>query len=275
MKRYLRHPSFAIGAVLLAVVVVASLIGMIATPHDPTALDPRARLESPSWSYPFGTDQFGRDILSRILAGGHLTLATGLFAVLFGLVIGGTVGCLAGYFGRAVDLSAVAFMDILLAFPAVLLALGIVAILGGSVTNVIIAVGVATVPVFARVARASVLSVMVRPYVKAAVAMGCTHRRILLRHVLPNILGPMLVLTTTTIATAILIGSALSFLGLGAAPPTPEWGVMLSDARAYMRLGWWLTVVPGVAVALVVLALNLLGDGLRDLIDPTSRTRGD
>ncbi|WP_238006442.1 ABC transporter permease [Dactylosporangium sp. AC04546] len=275
MKRYLRHPSFAIGAVLLVVVLMASVVGMVTTPHDPTALDPLARLESPSWSHPFGTDQFGRDIFSRILAGGHLTLATGLFAVFLGLVVGGTVGCLAGYFGRAVDLGAVAFMDILLAFPAVLLALGIVAILGGSVTNVIIAVGVATVPVFARVARASVLSVLVRPYVKAAVAMGCSHRRILLRHVLPNILGPMLVLTTTTIATAILIGSALSFLGLGAAPPTPEWGVMLSDARAYMRLGWWLTVVPGVAVALVVLALNLLGDGLRDLIDPTSRPGGD
>jgi len=274
VKRLARHPSALVGAVLLLVVVAASLVGMVATPHDPTAVDPLARMQSPTLAYPLGTDQFGRDILSRVLAGGHLTLATAFFSVLFGLFIGGGIGCLAGYFGRTVDLGVVALMDILLAFPAVLLALGIVAILGGSVTNVIVAVGIATVPVFARVARAAVLSVVVRPYVKAAIAMGCTHRRILARHVLPNILGPMLVLTTTTIATAILIGSALSFLGLGAAPPTPEWGVMLSDARAYMQLGWWLTAAPGVALALVVLALNLLGDGLRDLIDPTSRQVG-
>ena len=161
-------------------------------------------------------------------------------------------------------------MDILLAFPAVLLALGIVAVLGRSASNVIIAVGIANIPAFARVARASVLGVMVRPHIRSAVALGAGSLRIFLRHVLPNIAGPMIVLTMLTSATAILVGSTLSFLGLGAAPPSPEWGVMLSDARAYMQLGWWLTIVPGSAIALTVLALNLLGDGLRDTLDPTS-----
>jgi peptide/nickel transport system permease protein len=261
-----------LGLVLFGLVVIVSLVGMVATPSDPTAFDTAHRLSGPSPSHPFGTDQFGRDMLSRILAGGHLTLMIGLASVALALLVGGGLGAVAGFRGGVIDLGVVALMDMLLAFPAVLLALGIVAVLGPSSTNVIIAVGIANVPAFARVARASVLSVVVQPHVRAAVALGCRDRRILARHVLPNIAGPMIVLTMMTMATAILVGSTLSFLGLGAAPPTPEWGVMLSDARAYMQLGWWLTVVPGLAIAVVTLALNLLGDGLRDILDPTART---
>jgi peptide/nickel transport system permease protein len=273
MNRLSRHPSVVVGAVIVAGVVAMAIVGTIATPHDPTAFDSANRFTAPSGAHPFGTDQFGRDILSRILAGSHLTLLTGLLAVALSLIVGGTLGAVAGYVGGAFDLGVVALMDILLAFPAVLLALGIVAVLGPSGTNVIIAVGVANVPAFARVARASVISIRVRPYVKAAIALGCGNVRILVRHIVPNIAGPMIVLTMMSTATAILIGSTLSFLGLGAAPPTPEWGVMLSDSRAYIQLGWWLTVIPGVAVAVTVMGLNLIGDGLRDVLDPTARTR--
>jgi peptide/nickel transport system permease protein len=272
MRILLRHPSGLAGLVFLGIVLIGSLIGWAATPYDPTAFSTGQRFQPPSHAHLLGTDQFGRDIFSRILAGGHLTLTIGLAAVAIALVFGGGIGAIAGFRGGKIDLAVVALMDMLLAFPAVLLALGIVAVLGASATNVIIAVGIANIPTFARVARASVLTVMVLPHVRAAVALGCRDVRIFVRHVLPNIAGPMTVLTMMSTATAILVGSTLSFLGLGAAPPTPEWGVMLSDSRAYAQLGWWLTIMPGVAIAVVVLALNLLGDALRDVLDPTSRT---
>lgn len=271
MRRLLRHPSAAAGLAVLAVVVIVSVIGIFWTPDDPYAMAPRERFLPPDVGHLMGTDQYGRDILSRVMAGGHLTLMTGFLSVVIALVIGAGFGIFGAYLGGRVDLAVVAAMDVLLAFPAVLLALGIVAVLGGSITNVIVAVGIATIPVFNRVTRAAVLSVTARPFVRSAVAMGCSDRHIVIRHILPNIAGPLVVLTAITIAGAILVGSALSFLGLGAPPPTPEWGVMLNDARAYMQLGWWLTVMPGIAIALTVLALNVLGDGLRDVLDPTSR----
>jgi peptide/nickel transport system permease protein len=267
----LRHPSAAAGLAVLSVIVLISVIGLFWTPDDPYQMAPRARFLPPSPEHLMGTDQYGRDILSRVMVGGHLTLMTGFLSVAIAVAVGVTLGLLGAYVGGRVDLAVVAAMDVLLAFPAVLLALGVVAVLGSSITNVIIAVGIATIPVFNRVTRASVLSVTARPFVRSAIAMGCTDRHIVLRHVLPNIAGPLIVLTAITVAGAILVGSALSFLGLGAPPPTPEWGVMLNDARAYMQLGWWLTVMPGLAIAATVLALNILGDGLRDVLDPTSR----
>lgn len=270
MRRLLRHPSATFGLVILTFIVAVAIVGYFWTPYDPYAVAPRARFLPPDPAHLMGTDQLGRDILSRIMAGAHLTLLTGFLSVAIALSVGATLGVLGAYLGGRTDLAIVASMDILLAFPAVLLALGIVAILGGSVTNVIVAVGIATIPVFNRVSRAAVLSVTARPYVRSAVAMGGTDSHIVIRHVLPNVAGPIVVLTAITIAGAILVGSALSFLGLGAPPPTPEWGVMLNDARAYIQHGWWLTVMPGVAIALTVLALNLLGDGLRDILDPTS-----
>jgi len=269
--RVLRHPSAAFGLTVLVLVVVVAVIGWTLTPYDPYALAPRERFLPPDPVHLMGTDQYGRDILSRIMAGAHLTLLTGILSVCIALGVGVTLGVLGAYAGGRVDLGVVAAMDVLLAFPAVLLALGIVAVLGGSVGNVILAVGIATIPLFSRVTRASVLAVVARPYVRAALAMGGTDRHIIRRHVLPNIAGPLVVLTAITVAGAILVGSALSFLGLGAPPPSPEWGVMLNDARAYIQHGWWLTVMPGLAIALTVLALNLLGDGLRDILDPTSR----
>ena len=271
MRRLLRHPSAAFGLAVLLAVVVVSVVGVLWTPHDPYAMAPRERFLPPGPGHLMGTDQYGRDILSRVMVGAHLTLMTGFLSVAIALAIGTSLGILGAYLGGRVDLGVVAVMDVLLAFPAVLLALGIVAVLGGSITNVIIAVGIATIPVFNRVTRAAVLPVTARPFVRSAIAMGCTDRHIVVRHVLPNIAGPLVVLTAITVAGAILVGSALSFLGLGAPPPTPEWGVMLNDARAYMQLGWWLTVMPGLAIALTVLALNVLGDGLRDVLDPTSR----
>lgn len=269
--RVLRHPSALFGLLVLLGVAAVAIIGWAWTPFDPYALAPRERFLPPDAVHLMGTDQYGRDILSRIMAGAHLTLLTGVLSVSIALAVGVTVGVIGAYAGGRVDLGVVAAMDVLLAFPAVLLALGIVAVLGGSVTNVILAVGIATIPLFSRVTRASVLSVTARPYLRAALAMGGTDRHIIVRHVLPNIAGPLVVLTAITVAGAILVGSALSFLGLGAPPPSPEWGVMLNDARAFIQHGWWLTVMPGLAIALTVLALNLLGDGLRDVLDPTSR----
>jgi peptide/nickel transport system permease protein len=271
MRRVLRHPSAAAGLTVLSIIVLVSVIGLFWTPYDPYQMAPRERFLPPSLEHLMGTDQYGRDILSRVMVGGHLTLMTGFLSVAIAVAVGVTLGLLGAYLGGRVDLAVVAAMDVLLAFPAVLLALGVVAVLGSSTTNVIIAVGIATIPVFNRVTRASVLSVTARPFVRSAVAMGCTDRHIVVRHILPNIAGPLIVLTAITVAGAILVGSALSFLGLGAPPPTPEWGVMLNDARAYMQLGWWLTVMPGLAIAATVLALNVLGDGLRDVLDPTSR----
>lgn len=268
MRKILRNGSALVGLVLCSLLVLGALIGIWYTPYDPVSIDPAVRLQAPSLAHWLGTDHFGRDIFSRLLAGAHLSLAIGVVSILFALSAGVLLGLPAGYFGGTIDMIIMRLMDILLAFPSILLALSIVALLGANLGNVMLAVGIASVPVFTRMVRASVLSVRGLPYIEAAQATGCHSGQIVGRHILPNILAPLIVLATLNIATAILIGSALSFLGLGAQPPSPEWGAILSEARNYMRLGWWLTVFPGTAIAGTVLALNLLGDGLRDLLDP-------
>jgi peptide/nickel transport system permease protein len=199
-------------------------------------------------------------------------LAIGLASIVVAVVAGVLLGLPAGFFGGTMDMVIMRFIDVLLAFPSVLLALSIVALLGPSLANVVLAVGIATIPVFTRMVRASVLSVRELPYIESARAIGCTDGRVIGTHILPNILAPLIVLATLNTASAILIGSALSFLGLGPQPPSPEWGAILSEARNYMRLGWWLTVFPGSAIAIAVLALNLLGDGLRDVLDPRMKS---
>ena len=268
MRRFLRSRSAVIGFILCALLGIATLVGIWYTPYDPVEIAPAVRLQPPSPQHLLGTDHFGRDIYSRILAGAHLSLAIGLASILVAVVAGLLLGLPAGYFGGRSDMVIMRLIDVLLAFPSVLLALSIVALLGASLSNVILAVGLATVPVFTRMVRASVLSVRGLPSIEAAHAVGCHNGRVLGWHILPNILAPLIILATLNTASAILIGSALSFLGLGPQPPSPEWGAILSEARNYMRLGWWLTVFPGTAIAITVLALNLLGDGLRDVLDP-------
>jgi peptide/nickel transport system permease protein len=266
-----RHPSAMIGLVLLSTIVVLAFLAPVLSPHSPLKQDVLVALQAPTRSHPFGTDPFGRDILARVLFGGRLSLTFGLLVVLIAMLAGVPLGIIAAYFGGWTDEIISRMIDILLAFPGFLLALVIVAVLGPSLPNAMLAVAVASIPAFTRVVRGSVLSEGSREYVLAARALGCGDARIMVRHLLPNIVGPVLVLATLRVGAAILTTTSLSFLGLGAQPPTPEWGEMLSGARPFIRQAWWLTVFPGSAIALTVLAVNLLGDGFRDILDPKVR----
>jgi ABC-type dipeptide/oligopeptide/nickel transport system permease subunit len=238
------------------------------SPHDPLAQDLSARLLPPAPGHALGTDDFGRDVLSRVVWGSRVSLRLGLVAVLIALLVGGTVGLLAGFYGGWFDLVGMRFMDLMLAFPSILLAIVVVAILGPSLTNAMIAVGVMAIPQYARIVRASVLSVRGLEYVQAARALGASDARLIARAILPNVLGPVLVTASLGLATAVLDAAGLSFLGLGAQPPTPEWGSMLSQGRELVLIAPWVLTAPGVAVFLSVLGFNLVGDALRDLLDP-------
>ncbi len=271
LRRFIRNRSAFAGSVLFGLIVLLALIGTRATPYDPVQMDIENRLAEPGLAHLLGSDHYGRDIFSRLLAGAHLSLLIGLVSVSLAVSSGLLLGLPAGYFGGWVDMLVMRMMDLMLSFPSVLLALGIVAIAGPSLFNVMLAVGIASVPSYTRLVRASVLGIRGLPYIEAARALGSAPMRIITQHVIPNILAPLIVLATLGTAGAILTGAALSFLGLGSQPPIPEWGAMLSEARNYMRLGWWLTVFPGLAIALTVLSLNQLGDGLRDLLDPYMR----
>lgn len=271
LRRFIRNRSAFVGSVLFGLIVLLALIGTRATPYDPVQMDIQNRLAEPGLEHVLGSDHYGRDIFSRLLAGAHLSLLIGLVSVSLAVSSGLLLGLPAGYFGGWVDMLVMRVMDLMLSFPSVLLALGIVAIAGPSLFNVMLAVGIASVPSYTRLVRASVLGIRGLPYIEAARALGSAPLRIITQHVIPNILAPLIVLATLGTAGAILTGAALSFLGLGSQPPIPEWGAMLSEARNYMRLGWWLTVFPGLAIAITVLSLNQLGDGLRDLLDPYMR----
>ncbi len=231
------------------------------------------RLKSPTGEHPFGTDSLGRDILVRVLHGTRVSLGLGVSAVALASVIGSLLGLIAGYAGRRVDLVIMFCMDILLAFPSTLLAIAIVAMIGPGLRNSLLAISVVSIPVYARIARGAVLELREQEYVTAARGLGGSGRRILLRHIFPNTLPPLIVQTTLAIAFAILEAAALGFLGLGAQPPTPEWGAMLADSYKYFTSGaWWVFFFPGAAIMLSVLGFNLLGDGLRDALDPRLRT---
>src|SRR5438552_876544 len=253
---------------LIPVLMAAPLLA----PHDPIALIPGAVLRPPSRSFPLGTDELGRDVLSRVIHGARISLRIGLVTIGIALVLGTVIGVLAGFYGGVIDGVLMAVMEVLLAFPQILLAMAILAMLGPSLTNAMIAVGLSAVPVYARTARGTTLSVRAMDYVEAARAIGVGDGRILARHVLPNMISPVVVLATAGVGIAILIAAGLSYLGLGAQPPTPEWGAMLSQARAYLRNAWWMATFPGLAITLVVISLNLCGDWLRDLLDPRLRT---
>ena len=259
-----------VGSLGLMLLVVVALGAPLLTPHDPLAMHLEDQLQSPNRTHWLGTDLFGRDVFTRLVYGGRVSLRVGVVSVGIALLPGLIIGLLAGYYGRMLDVLLMRLADVMLAFPGMLLALGIVALLGLGLTNVMIAIGLAGVPRYARLVRGSVLTVREAAFVEAAIATGCKSARIILRHILPNILGPVVALTTLDVGLAILNASGLSFLGLGAQPPTPEWGLMLSEGRGYLLQAPWMTLAPGLMILVTVLTINLMGDGLRDALDPYS-----
>jgi len=272
LRRLRRRPLVIAALAVLALFVGLALAAPLAAPHDPYELLPGAVLQPPSRHFPFGTDELGRDVLSRVIFGARISLRIGLVTISIALGLGTLVGLVAGFYGGVVDGALMAVMEVLLAFPQILLAMAILAMLGPNLTNAMVAVGLSAVPVYARTARSTTLTVRMMDYVEAARAVGAGDGRLLARHVLPNMISPVVVLATAGVGIAILVAAGLSYLGLGAQPPAPEWGAMLSEARAYLRNAWWMATFPGLAITLVVVSLNLCGDWLRDLLDPRLRT---
>ncbi|MFP4330282.1 MAG: ABC transporter permease [Alkalispirochaetaceae bacterium] len=268
-RKLLRNRSAVVGGLfILLLLAIAAAPSLFAT-HDPTRFqDPGNRFQPPSSEHWFGTDNLGRDIYSRVIYGTRVTLTVAFRSVIVGALLGVTLGIVAGYYGTWVDTIIMRLMDILLAFPGILLALAIVSALGASLDNVVIAIAIFSVPTFARIVRGSTLVVRNLEYIEAIRALGARDIKIIFQHVLPNVLSPIIVQATLYIATAILIASGLSFLGLGAQPPTPEWGLMLSAGRDFIWNAIHVTLFPGLAIVLAVLSFNLLGDGLRDALDP-------
>lgn len=267
-KRLSRNKAAIIGGFIILFIILVGIFGPVILKTDPNAQDIINKLQPPSKVHWFGTDNFGRDIFTRVVYGTKLTLYVGFLSVIIGGVIGVVLGIVAGYYGGVIDTIIMRVMDVLLAFPGILLALAIVSVLGGSLTNVIIAVGIFSIPAFSRIVRGSTLQVKKLEYIDAVRALGATDLRIIFKHILPNILSPIIVQVTMRVATAILTASGLAFLGLGAQPPTPEWGLMLSDGRAYMHNASHMVLFPGMMIVIVVLAFNIFGDGLRDALDP-------
>ena len=270
-RRFRRAPGAVVGAVVIAAIVLLAVFAPLIAPHDPLAQNVALGARGPAAGHPFGTDKLGRDVFARILFGARISIRIGFVAVGLAMTAGTMIGMVAGYAGRRVEAVLMGAMDVMLAFPSIILAIGITTILGPSIVNLMIAVGIVSVPVYARLARSSVLAVKENEYVEAARALGAGTPAILARHVLPNILAPLLVQATLGIATAELEAAGLSYLGLGARPPTPEWGAMLNDARDYWLSAPWALIFPGVSITVLVLGFNLLGDGLRDALDPKQR----
>jgi peptide/nickel transport system permease protein len=273
LRRLARQPGVVIGAVVLSLLIVGAAFAPFLTPYEPARMSPREALQPPSLAHPLGTDHFGRDQLARLLYGGALSLQVGLVAVAIGASIGVTLGALAGYKGGWTDEIISRLIDVKLAFPGILLALGVVAVLGPDLMNLMIAVGVGTVPGFCRLVRGQVLAAREFDYVLAARTLGCRHTRIVILHILPNVIAPVVVYGTLAVAGAILAGASLNYLGMGAKPPTPEWGLMLAESRDQIRRAWWLATFPGLVIMLTVISINLLGDGLRDAFDPWLKGR--
>lgn len=260
-----------IGLVVVAVIVCGALAAPLLSHADPLGQNLTIQAQPPSVVHPMGTDKLGRDMFARILYGARISIRIGFVAVGLAITVGTLLGVLAGYFGGQLDDGIMAGVDLMLAFPSIILAIGITTILGPSINHLMIAVGIVYIPQYARLARSSTLTVRNLEYVEAARAIGARTLRILVRYILPNIVAPLLVAATLGIATAELEAAGLSYLGLGARPPTPEWGAMLNDARDYWLSAPWALIFPGVAITSLVLGFNLLGDGLRDALDPTQR----
>jgi peptide/nickel transport system permease protein len=271
-RALLTHKLALLGLAVLALLVVAALAGRALAPYGPNEVDVANRLQGPSPSHLFGTDELGRDVLSRVLVAARASLLVGLVSVGIALTAGVVLGLVAGFYGRWVDDVVMRAMDVLFAFPAILLAIAILAVLGPGVVNVMIAIGVVYTPIFARITRASVLSVREEVYVRAARSLGVGDLRLLRLHVLPNVLAPIIVQTSLSLAFAILSEAALSFLGLGVQPPDPSWGRMLLEGRGFVEQAWWMGVFPGIAIFVTVLSFNVVGDALRDALDPRQRS---
>jgi len=272
VRRLARSQLTIAGAVILLVIVFAAMFAPYLSPDDPLEMNPTLLLQPPGADHWLGTDEFGRDILSRVIWGARISLYVGGIAVTIALAIGVSLGLIAGYYGGLVDDVINRLLDIVFAFPTILLALGIVGMLGPSLTNTMIAIGVVYTPQYARLTRGSTLSVKERDFVDAAIVSGASDARILWRHILPNVTAPLVVQTSLSLSLAILAEASLSFLGLGTQPPDPSWGTMVNTGQRLIELSPWPVVFPGLAIILAVLGFNLLGDGLRDALDPRLRT---
>lgn len=268
LRRALQHVTFSIGLGITLLLVATAAVSVVYTPRDPLEMSITGRLQGPSPGYPLGTDQFGRDLLSRIMAGASTSILVGVIAVGIGMGVGVSLGMLSGYFGGWLDETFMRLMDAVQGFPAILSALLITAVFSPSLANSMVAIGVSFLPVFARLTRASFLGLRDREFVVAARALGAGDASLIRRHIFPNTLSPLIIQATISFPVAILAEAALSYLGLGTQPPHPSWGLMLREAQAFLGMNPWFAIFPGGAIALTVLGLNLLGDGLRDVLDP-------
>jgi peptide/nickel transport system permease protein len=274
LGKLLAHKNLLLGMGLTSGLLLTAVTSFLYTPQDPLAIRIADRLQGPSTAHWFGTDQFGRDVLSRVMLGAVVSMSVGVISVGIGLVVGVVLGMLSGYFGRGIDEVLMRFMDALYGFPAILLALLITAVFGPGVLTSMVAIGIVNIPVFARLTRANFLVLRDRDFVTAARALGASDAELIWRHILPNVMSPLLVQATISFPNAILAEAGLSYLGLGMQPPHPSWGNMLKEAQPFLRLAPFYAIFPGAAIALAVLGCNLLGDGLRDLLDPkASRQR--
>jgi len=272
LRRLWRVRLAGVGLVIVGIVVLTALFAPLLAPYDPTQKNTRNLLKAPTLQHPLGTDELGRDTLSRVIYGARISLEVGMIAVGISLIIGVALGLVAGYTGGATDSIIMRIMDGLLAFPAIVLALAITAMLGPSLTNVMIAIGITGIPAFARLVRGQVLTTKGLEYVQAARAVGASDGRLMLRHILPNIVAPIIVQTSISVAAAILAEASLSFLGLGIQPPAASWGSMLNTAKGYLTHTSWLAIAPGTAIFVTVLGFNFLGDAIRDVLDPRLRS---
>ncbi|MGG2056110.1 ABC transporter permease [Lysinibacillus pakistanensis] len=268
LNKIKKNKAAVAGGIIILLYILMFLIGPIIAPYDPFDVQLDQKLQGPSLDHLMGTDDKGRDILSRILYGSRLSIGVGISAVLFGGTIGTLLGLISGYYGKWVDSIISRILDIMLAFPGILLALAIVSALGPSLINVIIAVGFFSIPMFARIVRGSTMEVKKLEYIDAVKTLGANDMTILIKHIFPNILSPIIVQASMRLATAILSAAGLSFLGLGAQPPSPEWGAMLSNGRDFLFTAPYMALFPGIMISLLVLGFNLFGDGLRDALDP-------
>jgi len=269
--RIRRHRGLLVGGGILACLFAIALVQNSVAPQNPIKIDITQTLQAPGAAHWMGTDAYGRDVYSRVVHGARISLTVGAISVAIAAAAGTTIGLVAGYAGGAVDGISMRVIDVLLAFPGVLLALGIVSVLGPSLENLMIAVGVSGIPVYARLVRSTVLVAKEQLYVEAARVIGVPIQLILGRHILPNVVAPIIVAASLGMGTSILAAAGLSFIGLGSQPPTPEWGRMLTEGRDYLRDAWWISTFPGIAIMITVFGVNLLGDGLRDVLDPRLR----